>query len=231
MTDLRNAEATRQVAHQIGHEADHASIMAWAHELRAWFALTQGRYREVVQAARAGQHTAPHEQVSVQLAGQEAKAWARMGDRRQVELALERGRLLIESLPYPDNVENHFIVDPDKFDFYAMDCYQSTGENALAAIRAEEVIRISTAPDGSIRSPMRRAEAQVTLAVIAARHGDLEHAVHLGTTALDIPRRSVPSLVMVGRDLADELDRQFPGEAVTTEYSDRLRSLVAQGRQ
>ncbi len=35
--------------------------------------------------------------------------------------ALERGRLLLDSMPYPENVENHFVVD-SKFDFYAMDC-------------------------------------------------------------------------------------------------------------
>jgi transcriptional regulator with XRE-family HTH domain len=227
MTDLRNAEATRQIAYQIGHEADHASIMAWSHEMRAWFALTQGRYREVVQAARAGQEHAPHEQVAVQLAGQEAKAWARMGDRRQVELALEKGRLLIETLPYPENIDNHFTVDPNKFDFYAMDCYRRTGENNLAAVRADEVLRHSTAPDGSNRSPMRSAEAKITLAVVAAREGDLEHAVDLGRSALDIPRQSVPSLVMVSQDLTDELRQRYPHEDLTAEYFERMRALGA----
>jgi hypothetical protein len=123
MRDLRSAEATRQAAASLGHEADHAEIMAWAQEMICWFALTQGRYRQVVEAARTGRWMAPHDPVSVQLAGQEAKAWARMGDRRQVELALERGRQLLETLPYPDNIDNHFAFDPDTFDFYAMDCY------------------------------------------------------------------------------------------------------------
>jgi transcriptional regulator with XRE-family HTH domain len=227
MTDLRNAEATRQAAYQIGHEADHASIMAWAHEMRAWFALTQGRYREVIEASRAGRDIAPHEQVSIQLAGQEAKAWARMGDRRQVELALEKGRLLTESLPYPDNVDNHFTVDPDKFDFYAMDCYRRIGENSLAVIRADQVIRRSTASDGGMRSPMRMAEGKVTLAVVAARQGDLEQAVDLGTSALDIPRQSVPSLLMVSQDLVHELAGRYPHEDLTVEYTDRLQALTS----
>ena len=143
--------------------------------------------------------------VAVQLAGQEAKAWARMGDRRQVELALERGRRLLESLPYPDNIDNHFTVDPDKYDFYAMDCYRRTGENAMARMHANEVIRKSTAPDGSLRSPMRVTEAHMTLAVVSAREGDLDGAVEAGSTALDIPRQSVPSLLMVTGDLVTEL--------------------------
>jgi hypothetical protein len=59
----------------------------------------------------------PHRGVSVQLAGQKAKARARVGDRRQVEVALDDGCNLLESLPHPDNLDNHFVVDPAKFDF------------------------------------------------------------------------------------------------------------------
>jgi transcriptional regulator with XRE-family HTH domain len=132
MRDLRSAEATRQAAASLGDEAGHAAIMAWAQEMTCWFALTQGRYRQVIEAARAGHDMAPNDPVAVQLAGQEAKAWARMGDRREVELALDRGRRLLESLPYPSNIDNHFTFDPDKYDFYAMDCYRRTGEDAMA---------------------------------------------------------------------------------------------------
>lgn len=28
----------------------------------------------------------------------------------------------IEGMPYPENLDHHFVVDPAKFDFYAMDC-------------------------------------------------------------------------------------------------------------
>ena len=171
MRDVRSAEATRQAAASLGGEAGHAGIMAWAQEMTCWFALTQGRFRQVIEAARAGHDMAPNEAVAVQLAGQEAKAWARMGDRREVELALDRGRRLLESLPYPSNIDNHFTFDPDKYDFYAMDCYRRTGEDAMARMHAHEVLRKSTAPDGSLRSPMRASEAHTTLAVVSAREG------------------------------------------------------------
>jgi hypothetical protein len=166
--DLRAAEATRRAAASLGEEAGHAEVVGWAQEMTCWFALTQGRYRQVIEAAQAGRSVAAHEPVAVQLAAQEAKAWARMGDRRQVELALEGGRVLLESLPYPDNLDNHFTVDPDKFDFYAMDCHRRVVEDATATLYAREVLRKSTAPDGSLRSPMRAAEAHTTLAVAAA---------------------------------------------------------------
>jgi hypothetical protein len=195
--------------------------------MTCWFALTQGRYRQVIEAARAGRAMAPHDAVSVQLAGQEAKAWARMGDRRQVELALERGRVLLESLPYPDNIDNHFTVDPDKFDFYAMDCHRRVGEDAMATMHAHEVIRKSTAPDGSLRSPMRAAEAHTTLAVAAARGGDLDGAIEVGTAALEIPRQSMPSLLMVTGDLVTELRHRYSREPGAADYFERISALAS----
>ena len=225
--DIRAAEATRRAAAILGHESGHTGIVAWAHEMTCWFALTQGRYRQVIEAARAGREMAPHEAVSVQLAGQEAKAWARMGDRRQVELALERGRVLLESLPYTANIDDHFTVDPDKFDFYAMDCHRWSGEDAIATMHAREIIRKSTAPDGSLRSPMRVAEAHTTVAVVSARAGDLDGAVESGTAALDIPRQSVPSLLMVTGDLVTELRDRYQDEPDATEYLERISSLAA----
>lgn len=40
---------------------------------------------------------------------------------------------------------------------------------------------------------MRASEAHTTLAVVSAREGDLDGAVEASSTALDIPRQSVPS--------------------------------------
>lgn len=38
----------------------------------------------------------------------------------------------MDAMPYPENVENHFVVDPFKFDFYAMACYRQVGEGDRA---------------------------------------------------------------------------------------------------
>src|SRR5690349_1982723 len=88
------AEVTHQGALSLGKEAEHAEIQGWAHEIRAWMNLTSGDYHGVVAAARAGTEVAPHHGVAVQLLAQEAKAWARIGDRRPAEVALDRGRRL-----------------------------------------------------------------------------------------------------------------------------------------
>ena len=86
------AETTRRAALSLGTEADHADVIAWAHEIRAWINLTSGDYHGVIASARTGIGAAPHHAVAVQLATQEAKAWARLGDRRQTEVALDGGR-------------------------------------------------------------------------------------------------------------------------------------------
>jgi hypothetical protein len=221
------AETTRQAALSLGVEADHGEIIAWAHEMRAWINLTTGDYHGVVAAARNGTQVTMHHSVAVQLFAQEAKAWARMGDRRQTEVALDKGRRLLETLPYPENLDNHFVVDPTKFDYYAMDCYRIVGANSMAEHLAEEVIEASTDFDGQVRAPMRMAEARITLGVVKAREGDLEGAVSLGMRALEGDRKSLPSLLMVSRDLTKVLKEQHPGEPQTRDYLDQLTSLAS----
>lgn len=225
MGDRAAAESTRKAALSLARESGNPEISGWAHEMRAWFALTTGDYRGILAASQAGTESAPSHGVAVQLAAQEAKGWARLGDRRQTEVALDRGRKLLEGMPYPENLDHHFVVDPAKFDFYAMDCYRLLGEDRFAENLAHEVIRAGTDFDGSERSPMRMAEARITLGVVAARQGDLDQAVNYGEWALKGDRQSLPSLLMVSRELAAIVNRDFAKEATGREYLDHLTAL------
>lgn len=225
----RAAETTRKAALSIGGEADVAEIAGWAHEMRAWFAITTGDYRGVVAAGQAGIEIAPHHGVAVQLAAQQAKAWSRLGDRRQTEVALDRGRKLLEAMPYPENLDNHFVVDPAKFDFYAMDCYRVLGENRMAKALAEEVVRAGTDYDGTERTPMRISEARITLGVVAAREGEVEQAINYGEWALRGDRKSLPSLLMPSRELAVVVNEQAPDHPASRAYLDHLAELGRAG--
>src|SRR5262249_35679216 len=109
--------------------------------------------------------------------------------------------------------------------FYAMDCYRHLGEDPMAENLADEVIRASTDFDGTERAPMRLAEARVTRGVIAARQGDLEQAIHEGTHALNAERKSLPSLLMVSRDLTLVLKDRYPSEPATKSYLERLHII------
>lgn len=180
---IHEAEAARQAAIMLGRESGRPEVVGWGAEIKAWMALTQGDNHAALAAVREGLAGTDRQSVSVQLHAQSAKAWARLGNRSRVEMALDQGRELLESLPYPDNPRNHFQVDPAKFDFFAMDCYRSVGEDSLALAAVETVRRSSTTPAGLVIAPMRLAEAELTQATVYARAGLL---VVFGRESLDV---------------------------------------------
>ncbi|MCF1511699.1 hypothetical protein [Streptomyces glomeratus] len=69
-----------------------------------------------------------------------------------------------------------------------MDAYRLLGDDERAAAHARSVIRISTGPNGTEISPMRAAEARLTLGVAAARTSEIEEAIGMGTAALEADR-------------------------------------------
>ncbi|NRQ40182.1 helix-turn-helix transcriptional regulator [Nonomuraea sp. NN258] len=219
------AEVTRTAAHKLGEEAGNTEIIGWSHEMSAWFALTQGRYRDVIGPACAAQDISHDHSVVVQLIAQEAKALARIDEPRKLRATLERGHAVLGKFPVPERTDNHFIVDPAKWDFYAMDAYRLAGEDSLAVMHANAVLASSIGPDGTIRAPMRRAEAQLTLGVAAAREGNLDHAISLGREALESGRKSIPSLLMVAGELDAILEERYSREPETEEFRELLRSL------
>lgn len=221
------AEATRVAARQLGQEGRNPEIVGWSYEMEAWFALTQSRYRAVLDAAEAGMAAAPGGSAAVQLAGQQAKAYARMGDKPAVHESLQHGRALLSRMPAPSRPDNHFVVDLAKQDFYAMDAYRLAGDDDRAARYAQMVLELGVGPDGEL-APMRMTEARLTLASVAARQGDLEEAVATGVSALNGHRKSLPTLLMVGGELDTELHDRYPGEPATEEFHEAFRSVISQ---
>lgn len=220
------AESTRAAAKQLGDEAGHSEIVGWSWEMAAWFALTQGRYRDVLAASLAGRSADRGHTVHVQLIAQGAKAQARLGDVEVLTADLEKGREILARMPRPERTDHHFVVDPDKWSFYAMDAYRLSGDETRAREYAEIVLDTCITPDGVERAPMRIAEARLTLATIASRNGDLEAAVDMGLRGVNgHTRRSLPSLLLVAGELDSELQRRYPQEAQTQEYRDALRGL------
>lgn len=130
-------------------------------------------------------------------------------------------------MPFPERPDNHFVVDPDKFDFYAMDCYRLVGNDTLAEINAREIIRKTASLDGRDLSPMRKVEAEITLGVTAARRGDLDAAVEYGALALDKECVSGPSLLMVGSGLDKVLQARSPEAQQSEDLHDALRRATA----
>ncbi|WP_405070384.1 helix-turn-helix domain-containing protein [Kribbella sp. NBC_01510] len=218
------AESTRTAALQLGLEAGHPEIAGWGHEMTAWFALTQGRFRRAIAAAQQGQAVAKTSSVHVQLIAQEAKARARLREAGLQGL-LESGREMLDQLPHPDRPDNHFKVDPAKWDCYSMDVHRIAGDDEMARQHAETVIRDNLAPDGTELSPMRVSECRITLGFIAGRQGDLEQAVDLGLNGLKDGRQSRLHLLMIAGELDQELRSRYPSESLVHHFEDALKAV------
>jgi len=218
----RAAEAARTAAHHLGKEAGHPVLVRWVYELQSWFALTDGRFRDVTMFARAGQELGSNDSASVQLTLQEAKGWARLGDRRQAEAALQRGWSLLDRLPHSDRPEHHFVFDPSKYAFYAAPIYQWLGDYARAEEHCNEVFAQCIASDGTTAWPMRIADTQNVMALVQLHSGDLSGAIAYGNRALSYERKCGPSLLSGTSEVVAAIQRHHPHEPVAQDFRERF---------
>lgn len=220
--EREEAETARRAAFEMGRQVGHGELMGWAHEMSAWFALVEGRYEDVVTAARMGQAVAGQTSAMVQLTLQEARGLARIGDRREADRALTRGAEVLGRLPMPDNPDHHFVFDHAKWVFYAATCYTWLADDDRAEEHARETIQMHTRPDGTSNAPMRVADAHLDLGIVHARRGDLDAAVENGMAAFDIDRRSLIDLVNRAADLDRVLRQRYRREALAEEFHERF---------
>jgi len=132
---------------------------------------------------------------------------------------------MLDDMGKPLDPDHHFHVDPDKWDLYAMEAYRLLGDDTLAADHARQVIRLGTGPDGADRFPMRMSEARLTLGFVAARAGDLEHAIDLGISSMANVRKSLPTLLPVADELSAVVADQYPGEDRVKQFREHLARL------
>ncbi len=220
--EREEAETACRAAFEMGHQVEHGELMGWAHEMSAWFALVEGRFEDVVTAARMGQAVAGTSSAMVQLTLQEARGLARIGDRREADRALTRGAEVLNTLPMPDHPDHHFVFDHAKWVFYAATCYTWLGDDDRAEEHARETIQMHTRPDGTSNAPMRVADAHIDLGIVNARRGELDVAVEHGIVAFDIDRRSLTDLVNRAGDLDRVLRQRYRQEKLAKEFHERF---------
>lgn len=224
MNQREAAETARAASSRFAKEIEHAELIAWSYEMQAWFALTEGRYSDVTSIARAAQTIGGENSAKVQLIMQEARGWARLGNRKAAETAIDRGHSLLQKLPAID-YPRHFLYDRSKFPFYVASCYQWLGCDAKAAEYAGQVFRECEARGTAERSPMRLADIHITLGLIHARGGDLDAASEAGFRALAFQRKSGPSLLIRAAELDRALAAGFPGARQARAFDDRLKAV------
>jgi hypothetical protein len=170
--------------------------------------ICDGRYREAVDFARAGQGFAGRAtSASVQLAVQEARAWARCGDKAEVRDAMRRASTALRRLPRPAHPEHHFVFDPAKLVFYMATCSVRVGDADRAEAYAREVIAQSAGPSGVARWPRRLITARMDLGLALTQLNRPDEACYVGSLAL-----ASNSLVASNLWQASELDAKLVGE-------------------
>lgn len=215
--DLAAAEASRTVAHRLGVQAEHPEIVAWTLELRAWWALVAQRFREAIDFARAGQAAAPQRSSAMaQLAVQEARTWARLGDRRETTAALRRAAVTLAALPTPAHPEHHLVFDGSKLHFYAATCYAFLGMPDPAEEHAREVIYQCS--DGRWRG--RLSSSHVDLALARVHRGEVDGAAEAGLRALTMFETPSPGTLWRSSDLHRAL-RPYRDVAEVADWRER----------
>jgi len=227
MNQREAAETARDATFRFAREIGHSELTAWSYEMQAWFALTEGRYSDVTSITKAAQTIGGENSAIVQLIMQEARGWARLGNRKAAESAIDRGHSLLEKLP-AINYPRHFIYDRTKFPFYVASCYQWLGDDAKAERFAHQVISECEQNGTTERSPMRLAEVYITLGLVYAKRGDLDAAVEAGSRALTFERKSGPSLIIRAAELDKTIFEKFPNTRRAKEFDDQLRAVCEQ---
>jgi transcriptional regulator with XRE-family HTH domain len=98
--DREAAEASRDAAFRLAGQAGHAELAAWSVEALALWALADGRFEDALELAQSGQDLAPPASAAaVQLALDEAQAWASLGDQGQAAGARHQAALTRAMLP------------------------------------------------------------------------------------------------------------------------------------
>lgn len=186
----RASELCRETARRLGVHAGHAELVAWAYEIAAWQAILDGAHLDAVAACHAGlEHTGAVSSAAAQLTAQEARAWARLGDRARTRTVLERTASVVGRLDRPEWPDHHFVFDPRKLVSYTATTYAWLGDGSD---EAEGYARRVIHDEEESGRPRRVATARIDLAVILAARGDRNEAAHLGRLAVD-SGRLVPS--------------------------------------
>jgi transcriptional regulator with XRE-family HTH domain len=230
-SDREQAWLYRDAALRVAQELGHAELEAWCWETPAWFALLDHQYRDTVEFSQAGQRIAPPtSSVYTAVYMQEARACGRLRERASAITAITEAQRSIDRLPIPEHLDDHYVFDPAKVDFYAATCFLWLHEPHRAEQHARQVIAASSDPNGGNYWPTRVGSARMDLGLALAQRRQFDAAAYEATLAFDSPfvRRST---LARGKELLAILTPHTDIVEVRT-FRERLdRASSADGRE
>jgi len=206
-------------------EAGHPDLAAWAAQTSVLMAFYSGQARKAVAHAMKGQALAPLGTVAhAKLVGQEMRAWALLGDTREVSNARRRAEHAIATLPVETPAQGAFSISRTA----GCPPYTATSLLLLGQFRdAERLTREVIAAhygidgrDGPGEHPAGFALAHLRLAFALTGLGRLDEAIGAGSAALAAPRPVRPVVSLAG-DLDRALTRRFGDAPLTRDFHEQ----------
>jgi tetratricopeptide (TPR) repeat protein len=180
-------------AMRLAKEAQAQDLMAWVRGTQMMASVFAGAPQQatgygLLDERFTGNATA----INVRAIAQEARAWARIGDKHRAKRTLETARDLFHALP-TDPEPGIFSFQAPYLPFYAGTIYIWLDEPEESAINAQAAVELCDAdPD---QWPVARVSARLDLAIASARRGEIDRACAVGGEALTLAhaRPSAPT--------------------------------------
>jgi transcriptional regulator with XRE-family HTH domain len=225
--DQISARIHLNAAWQLASETGHHGLGGWVRGTQSMIALYTGRPREALELARAGQAFATSSAIAnVRLPAHEARAAARLGDRRGTDDALDRAYRAFGGVTDEAKARSIFGFEETYLPFYAGTCYAWLNEPARTQEYAPLVITTYDAATGADRSPGDQALARIDLATSFLQQREVEEACRVGSTALDIYSDfPIESVARRSRELGSALDRWTVAVPAAQDFKDRLAAI------
>lgn len=224
LSDYSAARMHLATAGRLGQEVGHNGLVAWVRGAQSMVELYDDRPEEALRLAREGQALAPNPLVRAQLASWgEARALARMGERRGVLEAIARGSRAIESSDGDRSPGGVFSFSVGEFEQYCgtaclwLDLPDEAKRHAGHAFQLRDTIAA-------------KALARLDIATASSRLGDPAEAGQIGAEVLQTPAEYlIDPIVRRATELATSL-RRHGSLAEVRDFNERLAALVAESR-
>jgi transcriptional regulator with XRE-family HTH domain/tetratricopeptide (TPR) repeat protein len=224
LSDYSAARMHLATAGRLGQEVGHNGLVAWVRGAQSMVELYDDRLEEALRLAHEGQALAPNPLVRAQLASWgEARALARMGERRGVLEAIARGSRAIESSDGDCSPGGVFSFSVGEFEQYCgtaclwLDLPDEAKRHAGHAFQLRDTIAA-------------KALARLDIATASSRLGDPAEAGQIGAEVLQTPAEYlIDPIVRRATELATSL-RRHGSLAEVRDFNERLAALAAASR-
>jgi transcriptional regulator with XRE-family HTH domain/tetratricopeptide (TPR) repeat protein len=220
LSDYSSSRMHLGTAWRLGQAAGHNGLVAWVRGAQSMVELYDDRPEEALRMAREGQALAPNHLVRAQLASWgEARALARMGDRRGVLEAIARGSRAIESSEDDWSPGGVFSFSVGEFEQYC-------GTACLWLDLPEEAKRHADHAYELRDTVAAKALARLDVAAAENQLGRPAEASQIGAEVLQMPADYlIDPIVRRATELADSLE-PHRSMAEVRDFNERLASLL-----